>query len=134
MIDKDCTTVFPAASVAVYSIIVSPMSNSAPGDIVDVTVGVTPELSVAIGSVQDTSTGASSVEGTYFVMGLGKEENVGASASVKTVVILMVAFYSLETSIICFATALICFSDKRMIWFSSLSCYTYHLNSVKNAK
>ena len=83
MIDKDCTTVFPAASVAVYSKIVSPMSNSAPGDIVDVTVGVTPEVSVAIDSVQETSTGASSAEGIYFVIGLGKEENVGASASAK---------------------------------------------------
>ena len=106
---------FPAASVAVYSIIVSPIINSTPGDIVDVTVGVTPELSVPIGSVQDTSTGASSAEGIYFVTGLGKEENVGASASVKTVGILMVAFYSLEKSMICFATALLCFSDKRAI-------------------
>ena len=47
---------FPAGSVNMYSTLVTPTVNLSPGERSDVLVTVPPELSVAVGGVQVTST------------------------------------------------------------------------------
>ena len=69
----------PASSTHVYVINVEPTSNLSPGALVPVQVGVMPELSVAVGSVQVTVRESPSVACT--VMSSGQLVIVGGSVS-----------------------------------------------------
>ena len=80
VIVKEQIAALPASSLNVYTMVVVPTEKESPGLAVDVDVGITPESSVAVGSVHVTAT-ASPFSVVWTVMSPGQPVMTGPVSS-----------------------------------------------------